>query len=183
MVGWTSPRSRSLTCSFASCAENSPRRPAEAITSRRCGVAAMSFGIRPSPQGQSEPVWAWKMLPIAPRPPLFDREPMCARQRADVSTGVIPKAISPKPHWGVPVRPPSGTMRVRPKYKGVLSDLGTDLSPAPRSQIDRSKAAVLQKTGNVEVRVVGLQVAGELASHHVADRQTLAAADIYRGQG
>jgi hypothetical protein len=48
---WTSLRSKSLTSLFASSGKNLPGRPAEVTTSRRCGAAAMSSGIRPSPRG------------------------------------------------------------------------------------------------------------------------------------
>src|SRR3569623_96115 len=40
MAAWTSPSSRSSTCSSASCARSSASRPTARITSRPCGAAA-----------------------------------------------------------------------------------------------------------------------------------------------
>src|SRR5215471_56872 len=46
MAAWTSLSSRSSTCSSASCARSSQRRPAASTISRRCGAAAMCCATR-----------------------------------------------------------------------------------------------------------------------------------------
>src|SRR5262249_39083093 len=54
-AAWTSPSSRSSTCSSASCARSSPTRRTAKTTSRRCGAAAMCCASPPTTTQRSRP--------------------------------------------------------------------------------------------------------------------------------